>query len=312
MASSAYLDAVGQYLRADGWEIGSTQLQEGTFLIRGRQQSGEAEQSIVTMVLTDEAGQATPEHLKHLLETSHEEEVDLSILAAEPSLDAELQAAAADNGVHVLADEELDSQASSESSAADESADTAPTAGGEPTDTAPPDDTQPVEADRDDDPPFPDPWTLFKAYLGSRLSRRQLIAGSALLVGGTAAGSYGWYRFAPSALERLKADAEEVAYDDLRANVEEYLDTPVYYGPARVAQRIDTDSGVRLRLQVTRDDRGAWRDDLLGQWDGDPYLPGDIVEFWGVVTGSVRYETTLGIERIVPEVEIVDIAAVEL
>ena len=63
---------------------------------------------------------------------------------------------------------------------------------------------------------------------------------------------------------------------------------------------------------MTQDEQGGWRDDLLGRWDGDPYSPGDTVEFWGVVTGSVGYETTLGIERTVPEVEIVDIAAVEI
>ena len=40
MTASPYLDAVGQYLRADGWEIGSTQLQPGTFLIAGQQSNG--------------------------------------------------------------------------------------------------------------------------------------------------------------------------------------------------------------------------------------------------------------------------------
>lgn len=324
MTSSPYLDAVGQYLRDDGWEIEPTQIQQGTVVIRGRQQSGESEQSIITMVVTAEAGQATPDHLKHLLETSREEGADLSILAAEPPISDELQAAAADNGVHILDDAELDLQASTESSptAAEASTDTPSTADGEPIDADSIDEQQPVgadstadqqsvDADSTDDPPFPDPWTLLKAYLGANLSRRRLVAGSALLVGGTAAGGYGWYRFVPSALERRKADAEEITYDELRTNVKAYLDTTVYYGPAYVAQRINADSGTRLRLQVTQDERGVWRDNLLGRWDGEPYSAGEIVEFWGVVTGSVSYETALGVDRTVPEVEIIDIATVE-
>lgn len=308
MASSPYLDAVGQYLRADGWEIQSTQLQPGTFLIAGQQSAG-GDRAIVTMVVTAEAGAVTPDHLKHLLQTAREEGVDLAILAAEGPIDDELRSTAADNGVHVLDNAELDMQSSGGS---------APTTDAEPTDTQSTTQKAPTAAEQE--PPaaasttqdsFPDPRKQLKAYLSSKLSRRRIIAGSVLLVGGTAAGGYGWYRFAPSPLERFKAETEEIAYDDLQADIEGHIGTAVHFSPARVAQAIDTEGDDRLRLQVTRTGSGAWQDDLLGRWDGDPYATGDIVEFWGVVNGSVRYETSVGVERTVPDIDIVDIAPVD-
>lgn len=316
MASSRYLDVVRQYLQSDGWEIGSTQLQQGVFLVRGRQQSAGGEQSIVTMVITAEAGQATPNHLKYLLQTGREEGADLSLLAAEQPTSDELHAAAADNGVHVLGDEELDNQAATGSTAMGESA------AGSPADAvsgsvSSTDNRHSFDSDSTDDPPFPDPWRVLKAYFAAKLSRRRLIAGSAVLVGGTAAGGYGLYR-SPSALSiedetdtEEQTDTDEVAYADLRENTDRYLETTVYYGPAHIAQRIDTDSGTRLRLQVTRVDQDVWRNDIMGQWDGEPFSTGEIVEFRGVVIGTVTYETVLGIERTVPEVEIVEIATVE-
>ena len=317
MTASPYLDAVGQYLRADGWEIGSTEIQPGTFLIAGQQSNG-GDRSIVVMAVTADAGQATPDHLEQLLETSREEGVDLAILAAEAPVDDELQSTAADNEVHVLDNADLDMQESAASATDAEAADGEPiempsTIEQEPTPVEPDPSAaqEPPAAESTDHDSFPDPRKQLQAYLSSKLSRRRVLAGSVLLAGGTAAGGYGWYRFAPSPLERFKAETEAIAYDDLQADPEQYLGTAVYYSSARVAQRIATDGDDRLRLQVTRDESGVWQDDLLGRWGGDPYAPGDRVEFWGVVNGAVRYETSLGIERTVPDIDLVDIAPVD-
>ena len=315
MTGSSYLDAVGRYLRADGWEIGSTELQPGTFLIAGQQSNG-GDRSIVVMVVTADAGAATPDHLEQLLETNREEDVDLPILAAEEPVGDELRSTAADNEVHVLDNTDLDVGASAEPTSDEGPTDTGPT-DPEPTEmpSTAEQEPSPVEgeppAESTDHDSFPDPRKQLQAYLASKLSRRRVLAGGLLLVGGTAAGGYGWSRFAPSPLERFKAETEAVGYADLQADIEQYLGTAVYFSSARVAQRIDTEGGNRLRLQVTQDDSGAWQDDLLGRWDGDPYAPGDLVEFWGVVNGSVRYETSLGVERTVPDIDLVDIAPVD-
>lgn len=115
----------------------------------------------------------------------------------------------------------------------------------------------------------------------------------------------------PTATPSIQKRAKEIPYDDLFRNIEQHIGDFVYFGPAQVIQVVEGDSGnFQFRINVTKEN-GFYDDDVFGHWSGDRFLEEDIVEFWGEVLGILKYETVLGNQRSIPELDIYEMNLIE-
>ena len=111
--------------------------------------------------------------------------------------------------------------------------------------------------------------------------------------------------------EEIKSNAEQIQYNDLLRNGDEYEGQAVYFPQAKVVQVLGSEEeGFQFRINVTQSEY-IWEDDVLIRWDGDRLVTDDIVEIWGRSNGLISYEAVLGNERTIPDVTAVDINLLE-
>ena len=105
--------------------------------------------------------------------------------------------------------------------------------------------------------------------------------------------------------EEVKADAEEVPYDDLYRKVDEYEGEAIY-DSGYVYQLMDVEENYSNML-ISVGKTGLVEDKLMwAYWNGPPFRENDDIEFWAIVAGIKTYNTMLGGEKTVPEIDIVD------
>jgi len=123
----------------------------------------------------------------------------------------------------------------------------------------------------------------------TRMRRRELIVatGTAFAVSGCL-GSDGYNA------EAVKSEAEQVPQDQMTEGDRIHVER----GQIRQVQAADSSQ----YFISTEEGEDSWTDDIFGTWEGEEFEEGDVVEFWGVVEGSL--ETQEG--ENIPEVTIVD------
>lgn len=103
-------------------------------------------------------------------------------------------------------------------------------------------------------------------------------------------------------VEDVRDRAEEIEYEELFRNVEDYVGTAVQYD-AQIVQALE--GGDYYMFLLTLDTAGT--ELIYGSWTGDRYLEGDLVRVWAEVIGTETYETGMGSENTVPSITIADI-----
>jgi hypothetical protein len=100
------------------------------------------------------------------------------------------------------------------------------------------------------------------------------------------------------------ASAQTIAYSQLIKSPASYTGTKVkYYGEIFQIQQAAGGGGMML-LSVTDLGYGFWTDEVWVNYDGHVAgAEGDMITIYGVVTGSKSYETQIGGERYVPEID---------
>ena len=107
--------------------------------------------------------------------------------------------------------------------------------------------------------------------------------------------------------EEIKSNAEEIPYDDLLRNGDEYQGQAVHFPQAKIVQVLGSEEeGFQFRVNVNEAEY-TWEDDVLIRWDGERFVTDDIVEIWGQSNGLISYEAVLGNERTIPDISAVDI-----
>jgi hypothetical protein len=104
----------------------------------------------------------------------------------------------------------------------------------------------------------------------------------------------------PSEIKAKSLDG--ISYDDLLRNNENYVGKFVHYtGEVLQAQNTYGDTYV-IRVGITKD-VFVYTDVVWVNYAGPRVLEGDIIEFWGEVTGIQEYEAVLGNTISIPEVD---------
>ena len=139
------------------------------------------------------------------------------------------------------------------------------------------------------------------------MKRREYLAGTAVTISALAGCSSGGSGEESLSLEEVKERAEQVSYEDLMRDEEEYLEEYIHYPRAKIIQVLgDEESGFKLHINVDRGEY-SWEDRVIGWWDGERFLEDDIVEFWGQYLGLEEWETVMGATRTSPSFEVRDI-----
>ena len=71
-----YADAVIEYVQAQGWTANSIKLQEGAYMIGGARKTNDASEEMLLLVICEPMKKVEAKHLKYLIKTGHEENVD--------------------------------------------------------------------------------------------------------------------------------------------------------------------------------------------------------------------------------------------
>jgi hypothetical protein len=102
--------------------------------------------------------------------------------------------------------------------------------------------------------------------------------------------------------EDLLADAAKPTYDQLFRDEEEWQGRTVYLR-GEVIQVLGDESGFEMRVSVTRNEYDFWEDPVYVFWRGERFLNEDIVEIIGTAEGLITYESTMGGDITIPQVE---------
>ena len=314
-SSSGYLGDVAEYLTGNGWETSQKQVREGVFLVLGTKQGKRDEKRLLAMVVTAAEGSVTTDHLKYLVKTGREQKADTVVITAEFGVDAQIEQIAKNHGISTISPSLVtssDSGAGVTDSSGGSSGSTSWT-GSESTSRS----EAPAENEGEDE-----------SDTGGLLTRRRLVIGGGvgavglMLLGGGGSDSDSTNNDdsdgggGPNGqngydVASVKSNAEEVPYEELFRNIEEYTGTRVFYGAAKIIQVVEQNSEkYQFRLNVTQNGQ-IWEDDVLGRWKGERFLEDDLVEFWGVVNGAFQYETVAGNQRTIPDFDIVDMATIK-
>jgi hypothetical protein len=143
------------------------------------------------------------------------------------------------------------------------------------------------------------------------MDRREFVIGvSAVTTAGLAgcSGGGGGEELDP---EEVKANAEEIPYDDLMRNEDQYEGEEIHIQQGEIAQVLgDEEEGFQFRAYVTPGEY-TWDNDVLIRWDGGRFLEDDIIEVWGVYNGLFTYENVLGGEQTIPDITAVEVELLE-
>lgn len=111
-------------------------------------------------------------------------------------------------------------------------------------------------------------------------------------------------------VEEVKNQSIEIPYNDLLRNPEQYEGEFVRFDEAQVTQVIEYEEDFRLRANVTEGEYD-WEDDIYIIWEGDRFIEDDIIRVWGEFTGLFTYETTLGEQRTIPQIDGIEVELLE-
>jgi hypothetical protein len=119
-------------------------------------------------------------------------------------------------------------------------------------------------------------------------------------------------RAAEAAARAAKAAAEEqeykekatsIPYKELNKNAEAFSGKIVTY-TGQIFQIQENNEGGGIMLVSVNDEEGFWTDHIYVNYTGHVHgTEGNMVTFWGKVTGSKSYKTQAGGETYVPEIE---------
>lgn len=113
------------------------------------------------------------------------------------------------------------------------------------------------------------------------MDRREFVIGvSAVTTAGLAgcSGGRGGEELDP---EEVKANAEEIPYDDLIRNENQHEGEEIHIPRGQITQVLgNEDKGFQFRVYVSRGEY-TWEDNILVRWDGGRFLEDDIIEVWG-------------------------------
>lgn len=111
---------------------------------------------------------------------------------------------------------------------------------------------------------------------------------------------------AAQALASLKSEAKTIPYKDLARNPDNYKGAAVKY-TGKVIQVQEDGNTVALRVNVTVDEYGIYNDTVFVTYDksivSGRILEDDIISFWGVSAGLFTYQTVMGAEMTIPQVD---------
>ena len=102
----------------------------------------------------------------------------------------------------------------------------------------------------------------------------------------------------------FKANAVTISYKQLQKSADSYSDKKVkYYGQIMQIQEDPLGGGMML-LSVTDEGYGFWTDEIWVNYDGKVHgAEDDMLTVYGTVQGSKSFETQIGGERYVPEID---------
>ena len=106
-------------------------------------------------------------------------------------------------------------------------------------------------------------------------------------------------------IDTLKRNAKRIDYDDLFRNNERYIDTPVVY-TGEVIQIMGASGNRVYRINIEKDKilGISWVNTIYVTYSGDQrILEGDIVRFYGLVTGITSYSAILGNMVEIPQIQ---------
>jgi hypothetical protein len=112
------------------------------------------------------------------------------------------------------------------------------------------------------------------------------VAGTAIVTGCLGSGGYN--------AEAVKSEAEQIPYDQMTEGDRVHVEK----GEVKQVQEADSSR----YFIYTEEGEDGWINDVFATWEGEQFTEGDVVEFWGVVEGSL--ETDEG--RRIPEVTVVE------
>lgn len=111
--------------------------------------------------------------------------------------------------------------------------------------------------------------------------------------------------------EIKKTSIQDLSYDELMRDNEDYIGETVYYqGEVAQVNNIASDEYV-LRVNVTKGEYGMWENDVWINYQGERILKEDIIDLWGKIEGIKKYTTVLGSTRSIPELNALHLEVVE-
>lgn len=270
MNPPAYFKRVYRYVESKGWRLSTKQVGEQTYLIQADQQSDAENETLIVLVVTGGSREMTAKHLEYVYRVGTETNANTVVVTAENGVGETVNQLADKHGIQTLPPSQVPSSAANQNDSEDQS-------NGQKSDPS--------------------------GFIAG-VSRRRVVASGSVLAGGILTSGYLITTALQSEPTFERSRAEPIQLSELRSNTDQYIGSSVHYSSATIAQVIDTGAeSYQLRLELT-DNSGQEDNTLLGRWSGTRYDPGVRVELWGVVSGTVTYETEFGVERTVPAVEI--------
>jgi hypothetical protein len=102
--------------------------------------------------------------------------------------------------------------------------------------------------------------------------------------------------------EELLATAPKPTYDQLFRDEEKWQGRTIYLR-GEVIQVLGDESGFEMRVSITLTEFDFWDDPVYVFWQGERFLEEDIVEIIGTAEGLITYESTMGGDITIPQVE---------
>jgi len=140
------------------------------------------------------------------------------------------------------------------------------------------------------------------------MERRKFIHGAGVTSAIALAGCAGQLEsLTGPSVEEVKNESKSISHDELYRNNSEHDGEYVHYSKVELFDILDREGTKEYILTFPRGSR--YSGTLYGYWDGDPFKRSDIIEIWGIVDGLKTYNS-LGGEKTVPQIELVDIELV--
>jgi hypothetical protein len=102
MPSSKYLRSVVDFLNRQGWETSTTNIRDGVYIVAGKKSGANSPSSMLTMIVTEPEAEVTTDHVKYLLKTGREKNVDKVMLAPTVEVSANAKQAVNNYSVEIL------------------------------------------------------------------------------------------------------------------------------------------------------------------------------------------------------------------